>query len=136
MNPREYHAPRWSEPIIYELSTPGERGFIPPTSEKKIKEKIGSGASLIPEGMRRKTKPDLPELSQAQVLRHYLRLSQMTLGMEMEIDLGVGTCTMKYSPKINEELAGLIKDVHPLQPEETLQGILAVSYTHLTLPTN
>jgi len=128
MNPREYHAPRWSEPIIYELSTPGERGFIPPTSEKKIKEKIGSGASLIPEGMRRKTKPDLPELSQAQVLRHYLRLSQMTLGMEMEIDLGVGTCTMKYSPKINEELAGLIKDVHPLQPEETLQGILEIAY--------
>lgn len=128
MKLREYHAPRWSEPLIHELSTPGERGFIPPSSEKKIKENIGSGASLVPEAMRRKTKPDLPELSQAQVLRHYLRLSQMTLGMEMEIDLGIGTCTMKYSPKINEELAGLIKDVHPLQPEETLQGILEVAY--------
>jgi glycine dehydrogenase subunit 2 len=128
MKPREYHAPHWSEPIIHELSSPGERGFIPPRSEKKIKEKVGEGSSLIPESMKRKTKPDLPELSQAQVLRHYLRLSQMTLGMEMDIDLGVGTCTMKYSPKVNEELAAKIKDIHPKQPEETIQGLLEVAY--------
>ena len=128
MKLRDYHAPRWSEPIIHELSSPGERGFIPPSSEKKIKDKVGSGSSLIPEGMKRKHKPDLPELSQAQVLRHYLRLSQMTLGMELDIDLGVGTCTMKYSPKINEELAAMIKDIHPLQPEETMQGLLEVAY--------
>ncbi|TRO54604.1 glycine dehydrogenase subunit 2 [Candidatus Bathyarchaeota archaeon] len=128
MRLREYNAARWTEPIIHELSSPGERGFIPPKSEKKIKEKIGSGSTLIPEGMRRKTKPDLPELSQAQVLRHYLRLSQMVLGMELDIDLGVGTCTMKYSPKVNEELAGMLKDIHPLQPEETIQGMLEVAY--------
>jgi len=128
MRLREYNAARWTEPIIHELSSPGERGFIPPKSEKKIKEKIGSGSTLIPEGMRRKTKPDLPELSQAQVLRHYLRLSQMVLGMELDIDLGVGTCTMKYSPKVNEELAGMLKDIHPLQPEDTIQGMLEVAY--------
>ncbi len=69
MKLREYHAPRWNEPIIHELSSPGERGFIPPSSEKKIKERIGSGESLIPEEMKRKSKPDLPELSQAQVLQ-------------------------------------------------------------------
>ncbi|MBT5642930.1 glycine dehydrogenase subunit 2, partial [Candidatus Bathyarchaeota archaeon] len=124
MRIREYHAPRWNEPIIHELTSPGERGFIPPRAEEKIKEKVGSASDLIPSSMRRSKAPDLPELSQAQVLRHYLRLSQMTLGMEMEIDLGIGTCTMKYSPKINEELAGLIGDIHPLQPEETIQGLL------------
>jgi glycine dehydrogenase subunit 2 len=128
MKLREYHAARWNEPIIHELSSPGERGFIPPRSEKKIRERIGAGESLIPEGMKRKSKPDLPELSQAQVLRHYLRLSQMVLGMELDIDLGVGTCTMKYSPKINEELAAMTKDIHPLQPEETLQGLLELVY--------
>jgi glycine dehydrogenase subunit 2 len=129
MKLREYHAHRWSEPIIHELSNPGERGFIPPRSEKKIKEKVGSGSFLIPESMKREQKPNLPELSQAHVLRHYLRLSQMTLGMELNIDLGVGTCTMKYSPKINEALASMIKDIHPLQPEETLQGLLKVVYS-------
>jgi glycine dehydrogenase subunit 2 len=128
MKLREYHAARWNEPIIHELSSPGERGFIPPRSEKKIRERIGATDSLIPEGMKRKSKPDLPELSQAQVLRHYLRLSQMVLGMELDIDLGVGTCTMKYSPKINEELAAMTKDIHPLQPEETLQGLLELVY--------
>ena len=128
MRVRDYHAPRWSEPIIHELSTRGERGFIPPGSEPKIRVKVGPAEGLVPEAMRRRKPPGLPELSQAQVLRHYLRLSQMTLGMEMEIDLGVGTCTMKYSPKINEELAALIMDVHPLQPDETMQGILEMAY--------
>ena len=128
MKLREYHAVQWSEPIIHELNSPGERGFIPPNSEKKIKERVGSGSSLIPDGMKRNQKLDLPELSQAQVLRHYLRLSQMTLGMELDIDLGVGTCTMKYSPKVNEELAFMIKDIHPLQPEETIQGLLEIAF--------
>jgi glycine dehydrogenase subunit 2 len=128
MKLREYHAARWNEPIIYELTSPGERGFIPPSAEPKIKKKIGLAESLIPEGMRRENQPFLPELSQAQVLRHFLRLSQMVLGMELNIDLGVGTCTMKYSPKINEELASMIKNVHPHQPDETLQGILELAY--------
>jgi glycine dehydrogenase subunit 2 len=128
MKLREYHAARWNEPIIYELSSPGERGFIPPSAEPKIKEKIGLAENLIPQGMRRETKLSLPELSQAQVLRHYLRLSQMVLGMELDIDLGVGTCTMKYSPKINEELAGMIKNIHPLQADKTIQGILELAY--------
>ncbi len=128
MNPREYHAPRWSEPIIHELSTPGERGLIPPRSEEKIRKRVGKGSSLVPESMKRRKDPGLPELSQPHVLRHYLRLSQMTLGMELDIDLGVGTCTMKYSPKINEELAGMIKNIHPHQPTESIQGLLEIAY--------
>ncbi len=128
MKAREYHAARWSEPVIHELTSPGERGFIPPRAEKRIRDRVGEAPSLVPEPMRRKTKLVLPELSQAQVLRHYLRLSQMTLGMELGIDVGVGTCTMKYSPKVNESLAQMIAEVHPDQPEETIQGLLEVVY--------
>ncbi|MBN2334806.1 aminomethyl-transferring glycine dehydrogenase subunit GcvPB [Candidatus Bathyarchaeota archaeon] len=128
MKPRDYHAARWSEPVINELSTPGERGFIPPTAEKRIRAKVGEASGLVPESMRRRAAPGLPELSQAQVLRHYLRLSQMTLGMELDIDIGVGTCTMKYSPKVNEQLVERIAEVHPLQPEETMQGLLGIVY--------
>ena len=128
MKVRDYHAVKWDEPIIHELGRKGERGFIPPRTEEKIKSTIGDAANLIPSTMRRRKAPELPELSQAQVLRHYLRLSQMTLGMELDIDIGVGTCTMKYSPKINEELVGRIAELHPSQPEETLQGILEIAY--------
>jgi glycine dehydrogenase subunit 2 len=128
MRPREYHAARWNEPIIYELSKKGERGIIPPLLDKEIAEKTDQGSSYVPESVRRKDPPPLPELSQPQVLRHYLRLSQMTLGMELDIDLGVGTCTMKYSPKINEELVSRIAEIHPLQPEETIQGLLEIVY--------
>ena len=128
MKAQEYHAARWSEPVIHELTSPGERGFIPPKAEKRIRDRVGEAPSLVPEPMRRKTKLVLPELSQAQVLRHYLRLSQMTLSMELGIDVGVGTCTMKYSPKVNESLAQMIAEVHPDQPEETIQGLLEVVY--------
>jgi len=128
MTPRKYHAARWNEPIIHELSNKGERGIIPPLLEEEIAEKTDHASSYVPESIRRTDPPPLPELSQPQVLRHYLRLSQMTLGMELDIDLGVGTCTMKYSPKINEELVSRIAEIHPLQPEETIQGLLEIVY--------
>src|SRR4030066_530367 len=105
---RPYHAARWSEPLIHELGSPGERGVIPPSTEPEIKKAVGEIAKLIPTNMIRKSTPDLPEISQPQALRHWLHLSQMTLGMESDIDLGVGTCTMKYSPRIKEELASMI----------------------------
>jgi len=123
---RNYQAPVWNEPVIMELGRSGERGVLLPEIEDEIRSSVGSLESLLPEKAMRQAPPDLPELSQAQVLRHYLRLSQMTLGMELDIDLGVGTCTMKYSPKVNEGLAGMIADVHPLQDEETMQGLLEV----------
>jgi len=125
---RRYRAPVWDEPIIHELGRKGERGISVPQVEEEIEALVGPIESILPGKVLRETPPGLPELSQAQVLRHYLRLSQMTLGMELGIDLGVGTCTMKYSPKVNEGLAALIADVHPLQPEGTLQGLLEVLY--------
>ena len=128
VNLRPYHAPVWSEPLIHELGRRGERGVIIPQVEEEIKKAVGKPESLIPRKMRRKEKLDLPEISQPQVLRHWLHLSQMTLGMESDIDLGVGTCTMKYSPKVNEQLVDKITNIHPDQPEDTLQGILEAAW--------
>jgi glycine dehydrogenase subunit 2 len=127
---RRFHQARWDEPIIFELHTEGERGIIPPEVEKEIKMEVGHVLTSIPEKMRRKTPPTLPELSQPRVLRHYLRLSQETLGADLNIDVGQGTCTMKYSPKINEQLIRMpqISELHPLQPLETVQGILEIMY--------
>ena len=70
----------------------------------------------------------MPELSEWEVLRHYLRLSQQTLGM-MGVSL-FGTCTMKYNPAVSEALSRLpeVREVHPLQPEETMQGLLEMVY--------
>jgi len=132
---RPYRAPAWSEPLIHDLGREGERGVIVPSVEEGIRKAVGSAERHIPAAMRRRRPPELPELSQPQVLRHWLRLSQMTLGMEMDIDIGVGTCTMKYSPKVNEELAAMVADVHPLQPEETVQGVLEIAwkFAHLFL---
>ena len=125
---REYRAPYWKEPIILELGSEGERGVMVPELEEGIAGAVADAWKYVPEAVRRRRPPGLPELSQAQVLRHFLRLSQQTLGMELGNDIGVGTCTMKYSPKVNEELAALLQEVHPLQDEETLQGILEVLY--------
>lgn len=127
---RKYHAPVWSEPIIMEMSHRGERGILMPIAEDEIKTAVGDAESYVPEEMQRKELPKLPELSQPQVLRHYEHLAQETLGMEENIDISQGTCTMKYSPKVNEILARTpqIADIHPLQDEDTIQGVLQIIY--------
>lgn len=127
---RRFHQARWDEPIIFELSREGQRGILVPEVEAEIREQVGDGLATLPEQMRRKQPPALPELSQPQVLRHYLRLSQENLGTDLNIDVGQGTCTMKYSPKVNEQLARMpqMADLHPLQDEETVQGILEIMY--------
>ncbi len=127
---RRFHQAKWDEPIIFELSSEGERGILLPDVENEIKSEVGDVRSTIPENMQRKQPPRLPELSQPRVLRHFIRLSQETLGTDLNIDIGQGTCTMKYSPKINEQLARMpqMTEIHPLQNEETVQGILEVLY--------
>lgn len=130
LNLRRFHQAKWDEPIVFELSRPGLRGILTPEIETGIKEEVGDVLGSLPEKMRRKQPPRLPELSQPQVLRHYLRLSQENLGADLNVDVGQGTCTMKYSPKINDQLASSAKisDLHPLQDEETVQGILEIFY--------
>ena len=125
-----FHQAKWDEPIIFELSTKGERGILIPKIEKGIEETVGDGISLLSRNMIRTQAPQLPELAQMRVLKHYLRLSQETLGADLNIDIGQGTCTMKYSPKINEQFATSPKiiNLHPNQDESTVQGILEIIY--------
>ena len=113
---RRYHAAVWDEPLVMELGRPGRRGFLLPRCD--------DAKGLIPEGMRRETPPRLPELSEFEVQRHYLHLAQMTLGM-MGVNL-FGTCTMKYNPRIGEEITARpeIAELHPHQHDDTLQGVL------------
>ena len=127
---RRFHQARWDEPIIFELSREGQRGILVPQVEEEIREQVGDPFEDLPQYLRREVPPSLPELSQPQVLRHYVRLSQENLGADFNIDVGQGTCTMKYNPKINEQLAGMpqVADVHPLQDEDTIQGILEILY--------
>jgi glycine dehydrogenase subunit 2 len=126
--PRRFHQARWDEPIIFELSQSGSRAILPPAVEPGIRERVGSPAAALPRSVRRGTPPALPEMAQAQVLRHYDRLSQETLGADLNIDVGQGTCTMKYSPKVNDRLVSSPKvaELHPLQDESTLQGVLEI----------
>ena len=128
---RDFHQARWDEEFIMEMSVPGERGILVPGAEEEIRAEIGDGLAMIPEGLRRKTPPALPEVGQMRVLRHFMRLSQETLGADVAIDIGEGTCTMKYSPKVQEHLAARhpgITEIHPLQDDDTIQGILEIYY--------
>lgn len=127
---RNFHQAKWDEAIIFELSQKGERGILVPKAEAEIQSIVGTAKSLLPENMYRKSAPALPEISQPRVLRHYMRISQETLGADVNIEIGQGTCAVKYSPKVNDMLARLpeMAEVHPLQAEATVQGILQIMY--------
>jgi len=125
---RKYHAAVWDEPLVMQLSQSGRRGGYPPVTESGIKSLVGDVEDLIPKVLRRIKPIDLPEMSEFEVQRHYLHLSQQTLGM-MGISL-FGTCTMKYNPRVNERIAyqPFVTEMHPHQDTETMQGILEILY--------
>lgn len=109
--------------LIFEKSVPGRRGVTFPVQE------MTAPADLLPQEYLRKTPLDLPEVSENEVVRHYTALSRQNYG----VDTGyypLGSCTMKYNPKIHEEVAGLpgFAQIHPLQPAETVQGALALLF--------
>ena len=98
---RNFHEAKWDEPVIFEQSVPGSRSILFPDVSQKAMPVTGDVSDLIPDELTRQKSTALPEMAQPQVLRHYLRLSQETIGQDINIDIGLGTCTMKYSPKIN-----------------------------------
>lgn len=110
---------------IFEKGAPGRIGLKLPTLDVKAKEL----KTLIPEKLLRKEDPALPEVSQIELVRHYTKLSKMNYGVEDGI-YPLGSCTMKYNPKANEEIAQIahFKDSHPLQGEELSQGSLKLMY--------
>jgi glycine dehydrogenase subunit 2 len=106
-------------PTVYELSVAGRRGVeLPPCDVPQT--------PLPPDA---RTDCGLPELSQLEVARHYLKLSQRNFGVDTGL-YPLGSCTMKYNPRLNEEVAFLpaFRESHPLQPSETVQGNLAVMF--------
>lgn len=127
-NLRRFHQARWDEPVIFELGQPGQRGILIPEVDTEIKTQVGNPLEGIPDILCRKSPPRLPEMSQPAVVRHYVHLSQETLGVDCNIDVGQGTCTMKYSPKVNDQLARMVEmtELHPLQDVTTVQGILEI----------
>ncbi len=108
------------EPLIYELGQPGRQGVRMPDPDVPTTE--------IPDDLMRDDL-DLPEVSELDTVRHFVRLSQFNHA----IDVGfypLGSCTMKYNPKVNEAVARLagFAHLHPLQPVESAQGALALMY--------
>ena len=126
----EYHQAKWKEPLIFELGG-GERvGFLVPEIEPEIADAVVDVEELIPSNMLRTDPPELPRVSEIEVLRHYIHLSQMTYGITSGSIYPLGSCTMKYNPPINEVLArhqGITR-IHPDQDEETVQGTLEIMY--------
>jgi glycine dehydrogenase subunit 2 len=110
-----------AEPQLSEISIAGRQGIRYPAPDVPCTE--------LPLELQRKELP-LPEMSELDVIRHFTRLSQLNYS----IDTGfypLGSCTMKYNPKINEDTARLpgFAHSHPLQPVETVQGNMVLMYT-------
>ncbi|MBE7436662.1 MAG: aminomethyl-transferring glycine dehydrogenase subunit GcvPB [Anaerolineales bacterium] len=109
------------EPTIFELSSPGRRGVTMPASDVPT-------VDLPSKDLLRSELP-LPELAEVDVVRHYMKLSSFNYSVDGGF-YPLGSCTMKYNPKINEDTCRLpgFLFTHPLQPIETVQGNLALMY--------
>lgn len=130
MNMRHFRQADWQEPIIFELGREDRVGFTVPPVEPELRDAVADVSELVPAGMLRSRLPELPEVSEIEVLRHYIHLSQMNYGVSSGVFYPLGSCTMKYSPVVNEVLAGhpKITGIHPDQDEASVQGILEVLY--------
>src|SRR5690554_4768730 len=105
--------------LVFEMSKPGKKGYSLPTLDV---DEMDLG-DLIPKKLLRDKAPNLPELSEPEVVRYYTQISRLNHG----VDVGfypLGSCTMKYNPKINEAVSRLegFSGVHPYQAEEAVQG--------------
>jgi glycine dehydrogenase subunit 2 len=110
--------------MIFELSKAGRVGYSLP--EERFPE---YQISHLDESLIRKEEPMLPEVSELGVLRHFTNISNKNFGVENGF-YPLGSCTMKYNPKINEEMAGnkTFRNLHPMQPISTTQGALEIYY--------
>lgn len=106
------------EALIFEIGEDGRSGVDLPEAPK-VKDRLG--------GLKRQGRIGLPGLSEPQVIRHFVRLSQKNYSIDAGL-YPLGSCTMKHNPRLNEKMARLpgLGDVHPLQPVSTVQGALEV----------
>ncbi|HLO03253.1 MAG TPA: aminomethyl-transferring glycine dehydrogenase subunit GcvPB, partial [Symbiobacteriaceae bacterium] len=111
--------------LSFEKSTPGKRAIRFPAAD--VPEIALDEA--IPADLIRQTPAGLPELSEIEVVRHFTGLSRRNHGIDVDF-YPLGSCTMKYNPKVNEQVARIpgIAGTHPLQPVETVQGNLELLY--------
>ncbi|MEM3267478.1 MAG: aminomethyl-transferring glycine dehydrogenase subunit GcvPB, partial [Conexivisphaerales archaeon] len=117
-----YRQAAWDEKLLKEYSSKGRTGFVPP-------DPIGEEVELsIPKELKRDD-VELPSLTELQVIRHFVRLSQMNYSVDTGM-YPLGSCTMKYNPKLNEKIASdpKINDAHPYQHHSTVQGILSILF--------
>ena len=105
--------------LIFELSKPGRQGYSLPRNR--------FGDYSVPAELRRSRDAELPECDEMTVVRHYTNLSGNNFGVDNGF-YPLGSCTMKYNPKVNEEMAVLpeFQQLHPLQPEQTTKGARGV----------
>ncbi|CAN5806405.1 hypothetical protein BH23ACT12_BH23ACT12_16050 [soil metagenome] len=116
-------SPAIEEGSIYDLSVPGRRASTVPAPDAGV----ASAADVIPAGMLRNQSPHLPEVSELDMVRHYTNLSRKNWSIEVGA-YPLGSCTMKYNPKIHEQTAALpgFSRLHPWQPAEQAQGARAL----------
>ena len=125
-----FHQAKWHEPLIIERSGNGKRGHTPARPSDIERKVVGRDPwNGVPKALVRSGLPPLPEVSEPEVVRHYTRLSQENFA----VDLGIyplGSCTMKYNPKVSEVIAQnpKLEKIHPEQDESTVQGILALMH--------
>src|ERR1051325_7586269 len=107
--------------LLFELSQPGRRGAVFPKSDVPERPL----AEMIPASQRSTSAPALPELTEPEVIRHFVNLSTKNMSVDTHF-YPLGSCTMKYNPKRHERLAGLagIVDLHPNQTDDAAQGML------------
>jgi glycine dehydrogenase subunit 2 len=115
-----------STQLLFELSSPGRRAARTPECDVPLVPL----AELVPPDALADAPPPLPEVAEPELVRHFVNLSTLNMSVDTHF-YPLGSCTMKYNPKRNERLAGLpgLADLHPYQPEESLQGMLELLYS-------
>ena len=108
-------------PLIFETSVPGRRGTTFPRAPADVNPKGGS----LPKKWARLKPPGLPEVSELDAVRHFTRLSQLNFSADTNF-YPLGSCTMKYNPKVNEKTSSLpgFAQIHPYQDQSAIQGTL------------
>src|SRR5438552_18492557 len=111
--------------LTFELSKPGRRAVRLPVCDVPAPP----AEKLLPADTISDQPPPLPEVAEPEVVRHFTNLSTLNMSVDTHF-YPLGSCTMKYSSKRNERLAGLpgLLHLHPYQPEDTLQGMLQLLY--------
>ena len=116
------------EPLIFERSRPGRRAVRFPRSSDAARER-SAGQPELPSTVLRAAAPRLPEVSELELLRHFNRLAHLNQAIDLNF-YPLGSCTMKYNPKVNEWAAALpaLAESHPLDPEAVSQGSLELMW--------